>query len=62
MMCLIQIDVTVAGVAGKEPVTCSRKVVIVPDVSIDDVSQKEFDVVVCPGGLKGAENLSKVQA
>lgn len=35
----IQIDVTVAGVNGVEPVKCSRDVVVVPDKSLQDVSK-----------------------
>uniref|UniRef100_A0A646QII5 DJ1 n=1 Tax=Hemiscolopendra marginata TaxID=943146 RepID=A0A646QII5_9MYRI len=53
------IDVTVAGIVGKEPVKCSRDVVILPDTSLDEALKKgPYDVVVMPGGLKGAENLA----
>jgi len=52
------IDVTIAGVEGTESVTCSRNVVIKPDVSLSEALKKEYDAVVCPGGLKGAEHLS----
>jgi len=51
------ISVTVAGIAGKEAVKCSRDVVIVPDVSLSDVNQ-EFDVIVLPGGLGGSNALA----
>lgn len=34
---------------------CSRDVVVVPDVALEEVAQKDFDVVVLPGGLGGAE-------
>ncbi|KAL4221027.1 Protein deglycase DJ-1zDJ-1 [Mactra antiquata] len=51
------IDVTVAGLTGTEPVLCSRNVKIVPDTSLGEVVKQSYDVVVCPGGAKGAQNL-----
>ncbi|VDN35657.1 unnamed protein product [Gongylonema pulchrum] len=62
MECVIPIDilrragaeVTVAGLTGKNPVTCSRQVVIVPDKALSDVKKHKFDVVILPGGLKAA--------
>lgn len=59
-MLFLQIDVTIAGLHGSEPVVCSRNVVIKPGESLSDVVSKTFDVIVLPGGLKGAENLAKV--
>jgi len=56
------VDVTVAGVEGAAPVVCSRNVVIKPDVAFADAVKKDYDVVVCPGGLKGAEHLAAVSA
>lgn len=52
------IDVTVAGVEGRDPVRCSRGVVITPDVALEDV-EDEFDVLVLPGGTEGARQLSQ---
>ena len=49
------IDVTIAGLEGSGPITCSRKVVIVPDKSLDEVKSAQFDIVILPGGLGGAE-------
>lgn len=53
-------------VAGLEtgPVTCSRGTVIVPDRPLDEVMDEDFDLVVLPGGLPGADHLrddSRVQ-
>ena len=50
-------DVTVAGLDGS-PVTMSRKTKIVPDKSLDEALTQEFDLVVLPGGLPGADNLN----
>lgn len=60
-MISIQIDVTLAGIAGNGPVKCSRNVVLMPDVDFDEALHKDYDVIVCPGGAKGAENLCKVR-
>ena len=57
---LAQIDVTIAGLTGKDPVLCSRDVNLVPDVSLDDVEAKSYDVVVLPGGAGGAKALADV--
>jgi putative intracellular protease/amidase len=57
----LQINVTVAGLAGMEPVKCSRGVVVCPDTSLQDAANKvPFDVIVLPGGLGGAKNLAAV--
>ena len=39
---------------------CSRNVVIKPDVAFAEAVKKDYDAVICPGGLKGAENLAAV--
>jgi len=53
-----------AGLTGPEAVTCSRQVKIVPDMSLDQAVKSKsypYDVVVLPGGARGAENLAEVQ-
>jgi len=50
------IHVVVAGLR-EGPVTASRGVVIVPDMSLEDASRDAFDMIVLPGGGPGAENL-----
>ncbi len=50
---------TIAGISGPQPVKCSRNVVIVPDKSLSDING-DFDVVILPGGLGGANALSMV--
>ncbi|KAH3821866.1 hypothetical protein DPMN_123634 [Dreissena polymorpha] len=52
------IEVTVAGLEGSDPVLCSRDVRIVPDKALSDTTGI-FDVVICPGGAKGAKNLAE---
>ena len=37
---LAQIDVTLAGLEGTSPVTCSRNVVLLPDVSLEEAAKK----------------------
>ncbi|KAK2821665.1 hypothetical protein Q7C36_021008 [Tachysurus vachellii] len=57
------IAVTLAGLTGKEPVQCSRDVLICPDTSLEEASkQGPYDVVLLPGGLLGAQNLSESPA
>ncbi|KAM3921229.1 Parkinson disease protein 7 isoform 1-T1 [Leptodactylus fuscus] len=57
------IIVTVAGLTGKDPVQCSRDVVICPDTSLEEARTKgPYDVIVLPGGNLGAQNLSESPA
>ena len=50
-----------AGLQGGGPVKCSRNVTLVPDAPLAQASKAgPYDVVVCPGGLKGAESLAEV--
>ncbi|CNH80253.1 DJ-1 family protein [Yersinia aldovae] len=51
------IKVTTASVAGDGAleIVCSRGVRLLADVRLVDVTDQEFDVVVLPGGIKGAE-------
>ncbi|MGM0552373.1 MAG: DJ-1 family glyoxalase III [Pseudomonadota bacterium] len=51
-----QFEVTVAGLEDG-PVSCSRGTVIVPDTTLDSVIGQDFDLIVLPGGLPGANHL-----
>ncbi|HHB13316.1 MAG TPA: DJ-1 family protein, partial [Chromatiales bacterium] len=52
------IEVVTAGLQPG-PVRGSRGTVIVPDVSLDQVLDEDFDMVVLPGGLPGADHLNE---
>ena len=54
------IDVVIAGLTD-EPVVMSRHTVILPDAALDESLEEEFDMVVLPGGMPGADNLDKDQ-
>jgi 4-methyl-5(b-hydroxyethyl)-thiazole monophosphate biosynthesis len=45
--------------AGLEPgaVTASRGVVLLPQMSLDEALERDYDMVVLPGGMPGAEHL-----
>ncbi len=52
------IDVICAGL-DEQPVKGSRGTVLLPDTTIDQVQDDDFDMVVLPGGLPGADYLDK---
>jgi len=50
------ISVTTCGL-DEMPVKASRGTTIIPDTSIDKVTDKNYDLIVLPGGLPGADHL-----
>ena len=50
------IEVITAGLAPG-PVTGSRLTVLVPDSTLDAELERDFDMIVLPGGLPGADHL-----
>lgn len=50
------IEVTTAGL-DDNPVKASRGIRILPDTTIDRVINNQYDLVVLPGGLPGADHL-----
>lgn len=51
------IEVVTAGLDG-QPVRASRGTRLIPDVDIDQALRRDYDMVVLPGGLPGADNLA----
>jgi len=51
------IDVTTAGL-DDGTVTASRGTVLVPDTTLDEALAHDYDMVVLPGGLPGADHLA----
>lgn len=49
--------VTLASVSPTLQVTCSRGIKLVADCMISECANKEWDMIVCPGGMPGAEHL-----
>ncbi len=54
------IEVITAGL-DDQPVKASRGVVLIPDTTLDKVLSQEFDMIVLPGGLPGADHLDQDQ-
>lgn len=52
------INVVTAGL-DDQPVTASRGMVLVPDMTLDEALGQDYDMVVLPGGLPGADYLDK---
>lgn len=52
-----EIEVVTAGL-DSDPVRASRGVVLVPDTDLDTALQRDYDMVVLPGGATGADNLN----
>lgn len=52
------VEVVSAGLDGAS-VKASRGVVITPDTTLDEALKREFDMIVLPGGLPGANHLNE---
>ena len=53
-----EIDVVTAGL-NEGPIRASRGVVLLPDTTLDQALAQEYDMVVLPGGLPGADHLEQ---
>ncbi|KAG4073946.1 hypothetical protein HA402_014151 [Bradysia odoriphaga] len=56
---LCNVKVTVAGLSGITPIKCARGMVVVPEVSLNDVRNNKFDVIIMPGGRYGSDNIAE---
>jgi DJ-1 family protein len=56
---LCGIEVTVAGLNGNGAIKCARGLTIVPDLSLEEVKDKVFDVIVMPGGRMGSDFIAE---
>lgn len=52
-----EIEVITASL-DNNPVRCSRNTIIVADTTLENVLDDDFDLLVLPGGLPGADNLN----
>lgn len=52
-----QVQVITAGL-DDQPVKASRGVILIPDTTLDQVMDQDFDMIVLPGGLPGADHLN----
>lgn len=51
------VEVTTVGL-DDQPVRASRGTVLMPDTTLEAVLDREFDMIVLPGGLPGADHLN----
>ncbi len=54
------IEVVTAGLRDG-PVRASRQITVVPDTTLDEALSSDYDMVVLPGGLPGADHLAADQ-
>ncbi len=52
------IEVVTAGL-DEQPVKASRGMVLIPDTTLDEALGRDYDMVVLPGGLPGADHLDR---
>ena len=51
------IGIDMVSIMGRDEITGSHKIVIRTDKRIEDMDADEYDGLICPGGLKGTQNL-----
>ncbi len=52
------VEVTTAGL-DEQPVKASRGVVLIPDTTLEEALKQDYDMIVLPGGMPGADHLEK---
>jgi len=53
------VNVTVATVGNKDSVVLSRGTKLIGDQKLENCANQKYDLIVCPGGMPGSENLGK---
>lgn len=56
---LCNVKVTVAGLNGIEPLKCARGLIVVPEISLFDVRNENFSVIIMPGGRFGSDFIAE---
>lgn len=51
-------NVTIASVEDKLEIVASRKVTLLADLQIDEAAKMQYDLIILPGGLPGAQKFS----
>lgn len=55
------VSVTVAGLNGVNQVKCTRGLIVSPEIALEDVKNKEYDVIIMPGGRLGSDFIADSQ-
>ncbi len=58
----LQFDVVTASLSGKKQVAGAHRITVDADCAFADCVQKDFDAILLPGGMPGAENLRQSAA
>jgi len=53
-----ELDVITASISEKTEVLCSRGTRLLADTNLQSIVDEDFDLIVLPGGLPGADNLN----
>lgn len=56
---LCNVKVTVAGLNGINSVKCARGLIVVPEVSLYDIRNENYDVIIMPGGRFGSDFIAE---
>lgn len=54
-----EVEVVVASIEGRRMITCARGTRLTADTMLVDVLAQEFDLIVLPGGMPGAQHLAE---
>ena len=54
-----EVEVVVASIEGRRMITCARGTRLTADTMLVDVLAQDFDLIVLPGGMPGAERLAE---